>query len=98
MAAYVIADIDVHNPEEYEEYRRLAGPTSAPYGGHYIVRGGAVEIIEGDWQPKRFVVLEFPSVEQAKAWYNSPEYAEARAIRHRTATSNLIIVDGVKPA
>jgi uncharacterized protein (DUF1330 family) len=95
MPAYVIADIEVLEPVEYEEYRRLAGPTVAQYGGRYIVRGGKTEVAEGDWMPKRFVVLEFPSMEQAKAWYSSPEYVQARAIRQRTAASNVIFADGM---
>jgi uncharacterized protein (DUF1330 family) len=98
MTAYVIADIDVIEPVEYEEYKRLAGPTPALYGGRYIVRGAPVEKMEGEWTPKRFVVLEFPSLEQARAWYDSPEYSPAKAIRHRTAQSSVIIVDGVKPS
>lgn len=98
MAAYVIADIEVVEPIEYEEYKKHGPPTAALYGGKYIVRGGTVEVAEGDWMPRRFVVVEFPSLEQAKAWYTSPEYAPAKAIRHRTAKSNVIIVEGVKPA
>lgn len=95
MPAYVIADIEVTDPVAYEEYKRLAGPTPAPFGGRYIVRGGAVEIAEGEWQPKRVVVLEFPDMASAKAWYESPEYSHARAIRQRAARSNLIFVEGV---
>lgn len=95
MSAYVIADIEVLEPVEYEEYKRLAGPTAALYGGRYVVRGGATEVAEGEWTPKRFVVLEFPSMEQAKAWYNSPEYSRARAVRQRTARSSVIFAEGV---
>ncbi len=98
MAAYVIADIEVTEPVEYEEYKRLAGPTPEKFGGRYIVRGAPVEVLEGEWMPKRFVILEFPSLEQAKAWYHSEEYSKARAIRRRTATARVIVVDGVKPA
>lgn len=95
MAAYVIADIEVTEPVEYEEYKRLAGPTPEKFGGRYIVRGAPVEVLEGEWMPKRFVILEFPSLEQAKAWYHSEEYSKARAIRRRTATARVIVVDGV---
>ena len=98
MAAYIIADIDVTEPLEYEEYKRLAGSTPEKFGGRYIVRGAPVELLEGEWTPKRFVVLEFPSLEQAKAWYHSEEYGIAKAIRHRTAKSHVILVDGVRPA
>jgi uncharacterized protein (DUF1330 family) len=97
MAAYVIADIEVTEPMEYEDYKRLAGPTPEKFGGRYIVRGAPVNVVEGAWTPKRFVVLEFPSLAQAQAWYNSAEYGEAKAIRHRTARSNVIMVDGVQP-
>lgn len=95
MPAYVIVEIDVHDPVRYEEYKQLAAPTVAAYGGKYIVRGGKVETLEGDWSPKRLVVLEFPSVDQAKAWLNSPEYRDARKIRHATATTQMIVVEGV---
>lgn len=98
MAAYVIADIEVTEPTEYEDYKRLAGSTPEKFGGRYIVRGSPVTVVEGEWTPKRFVVLEFPSLAQAQAWYDSAEYGEAKAIRHRTARSNVIMVDGVKPA
>ena len=94
MPAYVIVDIDVHDSVRYEEYKKLAAPTVALYGGKYIVRGGKTETVEGDWLPKRLVVLEFPNVERAKAWLNSPEYGPARKIRHATATSQMIIVEG----
>lgn len=95
MPAFVIVDIDVHDPVRYEEYKKLAAPTVTAYGGKYIVRGGKAETLEGDWSPKRLVVLEFPSVEQAKAWLNSPEYSPVRKIRHATATSQMVVVEGV---
>ena len=98
MTAYVIADIEVTEPVEYEEYKRLAGPTPELFGGRYIVRGSPVHQMEGEWMPKRFVVLEFPSLEQAKAWYDSEEYGKAKVIRQRTAKSSVIMVEGVKPA
>ena len=95
MAAYVIVDIEVTDPVEYEEYKRLAAPTVAAYGGRYVVRGGAAETLEGDWVPHRLVVLEFESVEQARRWWNSPEYTVARAIRQRTASTNMVVVAGL---
>jgi len=96
MAAYVIVEIDVTDPEGYEEYRRLAAPTVTDCGGRYIVRGGTAENLEGDWQPKRIVVLEFPTVEEAKAWWSSDIYAPIQAIRHRTAHTRMIVVEGVQ--
>jgi len=95
MAAYVIVDIEVIEPIEYEEYKQLAAPTVAAYGGRYVVRGGAAETLEGDWIPHRLVVLEFESVEQARRWWDSPEYSAARAIRQRTARTNMVVVTGV---
>lgn len=94
MSAYIIVNIDVHDPEGYEEYRRMATPTIALYQGKYIVRGGKNGILEGDWQPKRVVVLEFPTLELAKAWWSSPEYTPAKEIRHRTAHTQMIFVEG----
>jgi uncharacterized protein (DUF1330 family) len=95
MPAYIIVDINVHDPVRYEEYKRLAAPTVTAHGGKYIVRGGRVETLEGDWSPTRLVILEFPTVEQAKAWLNSDDYKPIRKIRHETATSQMIVVEGI---
>jgi uncharacterized protein (DUF1330 family) len=95
MSAYVIVNIDVHDPAGYEEYRTIATPTVALYQGRYIVRGGNAVLLDGTWQPKRVVILEFPSLELAKAWWNSYEYAPAKKIRHVTATTDMICVEGV---
>jgi len=95
MSAYVIAEIEIDNPEGYEEYKKLAPPPIAAYGGKYIARGGRVENLEGDWQPNRIVILEFESVEKAKQWLDSDEYRGARALRHKYATTNMIVVEGV---
>jgi uncharacterized protein (DUF1330 family) len=95
MTAYVIVDIEVTDPAGYEEYKQLAPAAVALYGGKYIARGGKNESLEGNWQANRLVILEFPSVEQAKAWVNSPEYAPARAMRHQYARSKMIVVEGV---
>ncbi len=95
MTAYVIVDIEVTDPEGYAEYKSLAPAAVALYGGKYIARGGQTETLEGDWQPKRLVILEFPSFEQAKAWLNSPEYAPARALRHRYAKSSMVVIEGM---
>jgi len=94
MPAYVIADIDVNDAAKFEEYKKLSGPSGAPFGAKYLVRGGKVEGLEGSWMPKRFVVIEFPSTEQAKAWWNSPAYGTARAIRQTCASSKFILVEG----
>ena len=95
MPAYAIFDIVVTDPERYEDYKKLAPPAIAACGGKYLARGGQVDVLEGDWNPSRIVVLEFPTAEQAKAWIDSPEYREARALRHATATTNAILVAGL---
>jgi len=95
MAAYVILDITVNDPAKYEDYKKLAPPTIEAYGGKYLARGGAMEILEGDWKPNRVVILEFESIDIAKNWINSPEYSDARALRHQTATSHAIVVGGL---
>jgi uncharacterized protein (DUF1330 family) len=94
MSAYVILDIEVTDPAGYEEYKKLAPAAVALYGGRYVARGGKVETLEGDWSPSRLVILEFASVEQAKAWLNSPEYAPTLAMRHQYAKSQTIVVEG----
>lgn len=94
MSAYIIVEIEIVDPAGYEEYKKLAGATVEKYGGKYIVRGGTTEVLEGDWQPKRIVVLEFDSMERAKAWLNSEEYREPRKMRHRTAKTKMILVEG----
>jgi uncharacterized protein (DUF1330 family) len=94
MAAYVVVQVDVKDPARYADYRTMVPPTLPKYGGRFIVRGGKTETLEGDWAPKRFVVVEFPSVEQAKAWWASPEYAEAKALRQATSETQMIVVEG----
>ncbi|MCL4530717.1 MAG: DUF1330 domain-containing protein [Chloroflexi bacterium] len=94
MSAYVVVDIDVTNPEGYKEYVKIAPATVTLYGGRYIARGGPNETLEGDWHAKRLVILEFPNSERAKAWLNSPEYAPARALRHKYAKTNMVVVEG----
>ncbi len=95
MSAYVIVDIDVTDPEGYKEYVRLAPDTVALYGGRYLARGGPSETLEGHWHAKRLVILEFENSAEAKAWLSSPEYAPVRALRHRYAKSNMVVVEGV---
>jgi uncharacterized protein (DUF1330 family) len=97
MPAYAIFDITVLDPVRYEDYKKLAPPAIAAYGGKYLVRGGTVGVLEGDWNPSRIVILEFPTADQAKAWIDSPEYREARALRHATAQSQAILIEGMLP-
>jgi len=93
--AYIIAQASVTNPEQYEGYKALAGAAVAKYGGKYIVRGGATHLLEGDWAPPRLVILEFESVEQAKRFYDSPEYRTAREQRLGAAQMNMLVVEGL---
>jgi uncharacterized protein (DUF1330 family) len=95
MPAFVIADIEVIDKERYERYKQLVPGTLEAFGGRFIARGGRVETLDGEWSPQRVVILEFPSVERAQAWMDSPEYAEAKAIRHATARSRIIAVEGL---
>ena len=94
MAAYIIVDVNINNPQEYEEYKRLTPASITAHSGKFVVRGGTTETLEGDWQPGRIVVLEFPSFEQAKAWWASEEYAPAKAIRQKNADTRMIVVEG----
>jgi uncharacterized protein (DUF1330 family) len=96
MTAYVIVDVDVTEPDGYGEYKKLAAAAVALYGGVYIARGGKTESLEGGWESQRLVILKFPSIEQAKTWLNSPEYAPARELRHKYAKSKMIVVEGVE--
>ena len=95
MAAYVIVQVDVNDPVRYEDYKKMVPPSMEKYGGRFLVRGGKTHTLEGGWAPKRFVMVEFPSVDQAKAWWASPEYAEAKALRQATANSMLIVAEGI---
>ncbi|MFT3719217.1 DUF1330 domain-containing protein [Pseudorhodoferax sp.] len=97
MPAYVINDMEVTDPQRFEEYKKLSPATVAQYGGRFLARGGRTEVLEGAWSPRRLVILEFPSVEQARAWIDSPEYAPARRLRQLSAVSNLILVEGAAP-
>ena len=94
MPAYVIVEVEINNPEEYEDYKKLTPASIAAYDGKFIVRGGKTETLEGDWEPQRIVVLEFPTIERAKEWWHSSEYAPAKAIRQRTASTRMILVEG----
>ena len=96
MPAYVIFDIHVDDPDAYAPYRERAGATVEAYGGRYLVRGGDHEVVEGDWDVERVVVLEFPSAERAREWYHSPEYQEVAPIRHAASRSKGVLVAGVE--
>ena len=94
MPAYFIVDVNVQDSAGFEEYRKRVPATVEKYGGKFLVRGGKFEKLEGDWQPTRVVLTEFPSLEQAKRWYDSEEYRELKALRFKTARTNLILVEG----
>lgn len=97
MPAYVINDMEVTDPKLLEEYKKLSPATVALYGGKFIARGGTTEVIEGEWTPKRLVILEFPDLARAKAWVDSAEYAPARALRRRSSKSNIVVIEGAAP-
>jgi uncharacterized protein (DUF1330 family) len=94
MAAYVLVDTDVTDAARYEEYKLRAKPIVESHGGRYLVRGGALTVLEGEWQPHRLVVLEFPDVDAARRFYDSPEYRAARAVRGGAARMSMVLVEG----
>ena len=98
MSAYIVVEIEVHDTDRYEDYKQMVPPSLQSYGGRFLVRGGKVETLEGDWSPKRFVIVEFPSLERAKAWWDSLEYADAKALRQATAKTQMIVVEGFAAA
>jgi uncharacterized protein (DUF1330 family) len=95
MPAYVVVQIAIADPERYEEYKALAPPSIAAYKGRYVVRGGRSEVLEGSWQPRRLVILEFPTADDARAWWSSPEYAPAKAVRQSCAETEMLLVEGL---
>ena len=95
MPAYIIVEVKVNDPVGYEDYKKLTAGTLTAYQGKFLVRGGKVETLEGDWNPERFVILEFPSADLAKAWWASPEYTVAKQIRYKNATSRMIVAEGI---
>ncbi|SIT44377.1 conserved hypothetical protein [Paraburkholderia piptadeniae] len=98
MTAYLIADVDVTDPSLFEEYKRDVPATEVRYGGKYLGRGGLTKVLEGDWQPHRLVIVEFPDMVSLMAWYESPEYARLKAIRERCAKTRIIALEGVAAA
>ncbi len=95
MPAFVIAHVKVHDPARYEDYKRRAQDSIVAHGGRYIARGGAVEVLEGDWRPERLVLLEFPDRETALRWWNSGSYQGAAAIRRATSTGEIVLLEGL---
>ncbi|MEY2487901.1 MAG: hypothetical protein QOH39_3549 [Verrucomicrobiota bacterium] len=94
MPAYIIVEIEVTDPVGYEEYKKQASAAVHSHGGKYIVRGGKTEVLEGEWQPKRIVILQFDSMERAREWLHCEEYREPRKLRHKTAKTNMILLEG----
>ena len=95
MPAYVVIETDIHDPEQYEKYKAASPGAVAAGGGRFVVRGGETAVLEGDWNPSRIVILEFPDLETAKRWYDSPEYQEAKALREGAANLRMVAVEGV---
>jgi len=95
MAGYVIAEVNVTDPEKFEVYRGQVGATIEKYDGKYVVRGGATETVEGDWNPQRLVIVQFENVERAKEWYYSQEYSGPKELRHQSANTNVVFVEGL---
>jgi uncharacterized protein (DUF1330 family) len=95
VAAYVFANIRVDDPVVYERYKQMVPETIENFGGRYLARGGRVEVLEGDLEPGRTIVLEFPAFEDAQRWYSSPQYCAAKEIRQSCARGEVVIVDGV---
>ncbi len=95
MSAYIVVNIEVTDPERYADYIKAAPPSIARYGGRYLARGGKTEILEGQFQPKRFVILEFSTYEDAKAWWASQEYSAPKAIRQSASITDMVLTQGV---
>jgi uncharacterized protein (DUF1330 family) len=95
MAAYLIAELTVHDQAAFDEYRKLVPATIAAYGGRYVARGGNTEVLEGDWRPQRLVLLEFPSMARAQEWYHSAEYQKVLPLRLKASSGNVVLVEGV---
>jgi uncharacterized protein (DUF1330 family) len=95
VPAYIIVETDIHDPEQYELYKQASPSAVATGGGRFIARGGELAVLEGDWRPKRLVLLEFPDLESAKQFYGSPEYQEAKRLREGAAGFNMVAVEGL---
>jgi len=97
MAAFIIADITVTDPDRYQDYVRLVPAFIEKHSGQYRIRGGEIDCREGDWNPQRLIVIEFPSKREAVGFLEDPDYQRVAAIRQEAASTNLIVVDGVPP-
>ena len=95
MSAYIFVSVEIHDPVRYEDYRKSVLPTIEKFGGRFIVRGGKMEVLEGNWPQRRIVIVEFPFAEIARKWWNSPEYAAPKALRQATSHTDMILVEGV---
>lgn len=95
MPAYIIVETDIHDPEQYEQYKQASPGAVSAGGGRFIVRGGELAVLEGDWQPKRLVLLEFPDLDAAKRFYDSSEYQDAKRLREGAAHLNMVAVSGL---
>ncbi|MBM7049081.1 MULTISPECIES: DUF1330 domain-containing protein [Rhizobium] len=95
MSAYIISDVTAKDADAFQTYRTRAAASIAQYGGRYLVRGGPIEQLEGNWTPRAIIVVEFPDIERARTWYRSPEYAFALEVRDQALSRNLILVDGI---
>ena len=95
MPAYLIVETDITDPEQYEQYKAASPGAIEAGGGRFVVRGGALAVLEGDWHPTRLVVVEFPDLEAAKRFYDSPEYQAAKALREGAAQLNMVAVEGI---
>jgi len=95
MTAYILVDIAVTDPELYEEVKQRTPPIVAQYGGRYLARGGSTEVLHGNWNPERLVLLSFDSLEQANAWESSPEYTAVKQLRDRCARVNMVLLPGI---
>jgi uncharacterized protein (DUF1330 family) len=95
MAAYVITDVDIIDPEGYKEYQKIGPLSVTKYGGRFLAQGGGFEVLKGKWLPKRLVIIEFESAKRAKEWWSSEEYRAAKAVRQRTADTKMVIVEGL---
>ena len=100
MAGYIVADIEITDPDEYHMYGQKVRATVEQYGGKYLTRGvsSSPETLDGNWKTKILAIIEFPSVEQAKTWYDSPEYSAIKSIRQRASISSLLLVHGIEGA
>ena len=94
MAAYILAEIEITNPEGYKEYTKAVPATIAKYGGRFLIRGGASEALEGEWPQRRRVLLEFPSMDAARQWWHSPEYEKPKAMRQAASKGRLLLIEG----